>query len=132
MAVLWGVSHLHSPPTTTCRGAPTEAGPSSTIVGTTPSPSATLITSLEDTTTKEMELDYIMKSSSLTSISSETTNPVVPDLSDTTVAINIAATATAKAGTSGSSETTNVISKCWANIVSNKKASSSQMDKWAS
>ncbi|KAG5352086.1 hypothetical protein C0989_003885 [Termitomyces sp. Mn162] len=109
--------------------APTEAGMLLIVVEATSGPSANPVTSSEDVATEEsMELDYVNEPYAPTNASPEMPDPVIPSPLDTSVATNIATPIAPKAGTSSSSDTTNVVLEHWANIVSSKEASSSQMD----
>ncbi|KAG5349900.1 hypothetical protein C0989_001354 [Termitomyces sp. Mn162] len=111
--------------------APTEAGSLSVVVGATSGPSANLVVSSKDVTTDEfMKLDYVNELYTPINANPELTDPIIPDPSDTSVATNIATPIASEAGTSGSSDTTNIVSEGWADIVSSKEASSSHRDKW--
>ncbi|KAG5725031.1 hypothetical protein E4T56_gene12418 [Termitomyces sp. T112] len=109
---------------TQTNAAPTETVPSSLAEATSPSQSAAPVASSQD-------LDNHDKSSALTSASSEMTNPIIAGPSDVAVATDITTLIAPEARTSSSGDTTNIVVKHWADIVSNKEVSSLQMDKWA-
>ncbi|KAG5351829.1 hypothetical protein C0989_004776 [Termitomyces sp. Mn162] len=111
--------------------APTEAGPSSVVVGATSGSSANPVTSSEDVTTKKsMELDYVDEPYVPINASPETTDSIIPGPLNASVATNVTTLVAPEARTRGSSDATNIISECWADIVSSKEVSFSQMDKW--
>ncbi|KAG5351321.1 hypothetical protein C0989_006980 [Termitomyces sp. Mn162] len=112
--------------------APNEARPSLLAAAMSSSLSAAPVASSQAMTTEEsMELDSHKEASALTTASSKATDPIAPGSLNVIVVTDIATAVAPKARTSSSINTTNVVSKCWADIVSNKEALSLQMDKQA-
>ncbi|KAG5352087.1 hypothetical protein C0989_003886 [Termitomyces sp. Mn162] len=112
--------------------APTEAEPSLSTIVTSPSPSATPVMSSKDATIEEsIKLNYINELSTLTTASPETSDLIILGSSDAAVATNITTSIAPEARTSGSSDMTNNVSECWADIMSNEEVLSLQMDKKA-
>ncbi|KAG5329909.1 hypothetical protein C0989_009157 [Termitomyces sp. Mn162] len=77
---------------------------------------------------KSMKLDYIDESAAPTASNPEMTDLIVPSPLEAAVATNITTPVTPEARTSGSNDMTNVVSKCWANIMSSKEVSFLQME----
>ncbi|KAG5333927.1 hypothetical protein C0989_004638 [Termitomyces sp. Mn162] len=103
--------------------APTEKGPSLSVVLATTNPAMSSIASSQDTPTdKSMELDYANDSLAPTNSHPATIPQVIPSPLDVTIATNIATLATFEAGSSGSNDMANTVSECWADIMSNKEA----------
>ncbi|KAG5351688.1 hypothetical protein C0989_005282 [Termitomyces sp. Mn162] len=101
--------------------APTEEGPSlSVALSTTNHATSSSVSSQNAPTEESMEQDYTNDSLAPTNAQPVMTTQVIPSPSDAAIATNIATPSAPKARSSGSSDTANTVSECWADIMSNK------------
>ncbi|KNZ72256.1 hypothetical protein J132_04048 [Termitomyces sp. J132] len=112
--------------------APTEEGPLLSVAAATSIPLLSSGVSSEDTPTEEsMELDYADNSALTMPVQLAMTPQVVPSPTEAVVATNITTPTTPEAGSSGLSDMANAVLEHWADIMSNKEAEASKMDKQA-
>ncbi|KAG5718377.1 hypothetical protein E4T56_gene8308 [Termitomyces sp. T112] len=112
--------------------APTEEGPSSSVVLATTNPATSSSASSQDAPTeKSMELDYTNNSLAPTNLHPEMTPQVIPSPSKVAVVTNIATLAAPEAGSSGSINMANAVLECWADIVSSEEVVALKMLKQA-
>ncbi|KAG5352622.1 hypothetical protein C0989_001445 [Termitomyces sp. Mn162] len=112
--------------------APTEEGPLLSVAAAISIPLSSSGVSSEDTLSEEsMELDYADDSALTMPVQLAMTPQVVPSPTEAVVATNITTPTTPEAGSSGLSDMANAILEHWANIMSNKEAEASKMDKQA-
>ncbi|KAG5342373.1 hypothetical protein C0989_002846 [Termitomyces sp. Mn162] len=112
--------------------APTEEGPSSSVVLATTNPATSSSASSQDAPTeKSIELDYTNNSLAPTNLHPEMTPQVIPSPSKVAVVTNIATLAAPEAGSSGSINMANAVLECWADIVSSEEVVALKMLKQA-
>ncbi|KAG5352085.1 hypothetical protein C0989_003884 [Termitomyces sp. Mn162] len=110
----------------------TEARPLSLVAAATTNPESSSGASSEDAPLEEsMELDYTDDSALTMPVQPVTTMPVIPSTLEVVVATNIATPTAPEAGSSGSNNTDNAVLEHWEDIMSNKEAAASKIDKWA-
>ncbi|KAG5351949.1 hypothetical protein C0989_004401 [Termitomyces sp. Mn162] len=89
------------------------------------------VSSQDAPTEESMELDYADNSLAPTNPQLAMTPQVIPSPSDAAIVTNIATPTAPEAGSSGSIDTANAVSECWADIMSNEEVAASKMDEWA-
>ncbi|KAG5352398.1 hypothetical protein C0989_002487 [Termitomyces sp. Mn162] len=112
--------------------APTEEGPSLSVAVATFIPLLSSGVSLEDALSeKSMNLDYADNFAVTMPVQPAMTPQVVPSPMEAVVVTNTATPTAPEADASGPSDTANAVLEHWADIMSNKEAEASKMDKKA-
>ncbi|KAG5342444.1 hypothetical protein C0989_001508 [Termitomyces sp. Mn162] len=112
--------------------APTEEGPLLSVAATTSiSPLSSSASSENALSEKSMDLDYANNSALTMPVQPAMTPQVIPSPMEVVVATNVATPTAPEAGFSSPSDMANTVLEYWANIVSNKEAEASKMDKQA-